>query len=202
MCFLDGTLSPPLSPSSYAINAFSGDEGAFSESMVNMMSDIEESKVLVQSNEYIIQNDWAFTNFFVEYYSLMLICQCLIFSPFDNIKSDSTSEAWFWDELSINYSCSGSKCLWYTISGAVCWWLDSYLYFYGAFKVVNAPVVSILDISDIFFTFILSYIWLNEVPNTLEVMGAIIVIFAITICVYPWEKFIKGSKYEKILKNF
>ena len=187
--------------SGYASDAFSGDEDAFGESMTNMMADIQESHVLVQSNEYIIQNDWAFTNFFVEYYSIILIIQCLLFSPFHRIKGNEYS-SWFWDEFNVNYTGSGSKCLGYTIGGAIFWWLDSYLYTYGTFKVINAPVVSILDVSDVFFTFLMSYIWLHETPNYLEVIGSLIIISAILICVYPWEKLIQGSRFADTLKNF
>ena len=167
-----------------------------------MMTDLETTDSQIQSNEYILQNDWALTNFFVGCYSILLIFQCLVFSPFHHMKGDIYSQ-WFWDEFKISYGGTGSKCMWYTIGGAFFWWLDSYLFTYGTFKVVNAPVVAILDISDIFFTFILSYVWLHQSPDSLEIIGSILIIVAIGIAVYPWQKqFIQGSKYQDILKNF
>lgn len=172
-----------------------------SRRMKYMMNQLDNSHLQIQSTEYIIQNDWALTSLFVEYYSITIISQCLVFSLLSEIKGDETTSS-LWQQFTIIYGGTGSKCLWYTIGASILWWLDYYLFTYGAFKVINAPVVAILDVSDVVFTFVLSYIWLGQTPNYFEILGAALIVIAIIIAVYPWEKIINGSKYESIFKNF
>ena len=157
----------------------------------------------IESNEYIIQSDWAITNLFIEYYSIIIIIECLIFSLFAKINGDVTT-ANLWQQFTISYKGTEDICIWYTICGAILWCLDDYLFTFGAFKVdsVSANVVSVLEIFSVFFTLILDYVWLNETPNYLESLATALIVIGIVICVYPWEKIIQGSQYENIFKNF
>ena len=158
-------------------------------------------RVKIESNEFIVENDWGLTILFLEFASILQIVECLLFSQFDEIKtSDSTQ--WFWQDFDVSYGGSGSKCAWYTLGGAFFWCVESYLMTLGTFKVANAPIVAMFDITDIFFTFVLSYVWLHEHPNTYDIVGSIIIIIAIIGAVYPWQNLIQLSKYKELLKNF
>lgn len=53
-------------------------------------------------------------------------------------------------------------------------WTETFKqYTFGLFKVVNAPLAGIIDISDVFWTYILSYVWLNDSPTNNTTAGAI-----------------------------
>ena len=178
-------------------------------SMLDLMnkSSLRMDQLQIESNEYIIQNDWAIKNLFVEYYSIGIIIQCLIFSLFSQINGDVTTSH-LWKQFAIennstsltnNYNYVG-----HIIGASILWWFADYLFTYGAFKFdnVNVPVVAVLDVSNVFFTFVLCYVWLDQTPNYLEILGAALVVVTVVICVYPWQKIIQGSKHESALENF
>ena len=161
------------------------DEFALKEikEMIEMIS-IEDIAVTEQSNEFIIQNDRALTVFYLEYGSLIIIGYCLLFSVFAAVPNNSIASTF----TLYNTDGYSSDAPGYILLTGILFAIDRSLFCFAILKTPYAPLVGVLDISDVVFTYILSYVWLNQEPTYYGLVGAILVVCAIFIGVYPWQK--------------
>ena len=140
-------------------------------------------------NKFIICNEMALVTVSIEYASIVTILFCFLFAPLgwvpDNIGG--TDYSWFWGEFvlfkSDNFSSATSKGMWYAVGASVVWLFDYYFYTFGIFKLRNATLAGLLDVSDVLFGFILSYFWLNQGVDIYDVIGSVLIIIAIVVCI-------------------
>ena len=148
--------------------------------------DIGNHNVPMYSKHFIVHNDRGLTVANMEYSALMIMCICLILSPLSLIHGE------IGDEFVIFYSYNSNELdgstIGYIIGVSILWFFDSYLFTYGMMKLHNASLSAILDTSDVFFTYVISYVWLGESPNVYATIGAVLVIVTIVISVYPWQR--------------
>ena len=161
------------------------DEFALKEikDVIEMIS-IEDIAVTEQSQEFIIQNDRALTICYMEYGSIIVIICCLLFSILSVVPSDDIANNF------TLYNTNGytNEATGYILLTSVLFAIDRSLFCFAIFKAPYAPLVGVLDISDVVFTYVLSYLWLNEQPTYYGLIGAIFVVCAIFIGVYTWQK--------------
>lgn len=137
----------------------------------------------ISAIDYIIFNQIALVTVSIEYASLITIVLCILFCPLSLING-----SWFWDEFVLFYEYMSDKALVYSIGGSIVWWFDYYFYTFGIFMLRDATLSGLLDVSDVFFAFVFSYVWLDETATVYDISGSALIVLSIIICVYPWEK--------------
>eukprot|EP01083_Nonionella_stella_P008570 24726_1 len=159
----------------------------------------DEDVVMDSTAEYIVHHDTALTVLLLEYCAIAKIFLCLIFCPLSTIKGSAVMgvpDTWFWDEFVLFFSDISAKGIGYGIGASILSSIDLALFIYGIFKVNSAPLASILDITDVFFTYIFSYFWLGVALDGGSAIGSTFIILSIVISLYPWQK------HSKIPKSF
>ena len=163
-----------------------GNEDA--DDMITVIEEFQEKFFFKQSKEYIIQNDFAVTILNVEYMSITIILLCIIFSPLSLINDDIN----FFDQFKIfgnnNDIYHDLNTLCYVIVGSILWFIDNFLFIFGMWKLSSAPLAGLLDISDVVWTYIASYIWLTQTPTVYGIIGALLIILSVLVTIYPWQK--------------
>ena len=146
----------------------------------------DENFSVLTSDEYILLNEKALLILGVLYSNLVSIIICIIFWPLEEVYSSDKS--WFWQEFTLFYSNISSKGLLYLILSSVIWAFEAIAWTLSIFRIQNATLAGIVDISDYFFGLIFSVIWLGQSVNGTDIGGSLILVVAILIGAYPWHK--------------
>ena len=143
------------------------------------------SKTAGDNTEYIICNEMALVTVSVEYASLVTIGLCFVFSLLGLL--DDPDRDWLWGEFRLfksdNFSDITKGSMWYAFGASFVWLFDYYFYTFGIFKLRNATLAGLLDVSDVFFGFVLSYIWLHESADAYDIIGALFIVLAIVVSI-------------------
>ena len=142
------------------------------------------------SNEFIICNEWALVTVTIEYASLITMITTLICTIF-SVGSGS----WFWDEFVMGYYDATTTGIVSTWAAGVVWIFDYYFYTLGVFKLRDATLTGLLDTTDVFFSFILSYYLLGETANEYDIIGSVLIVVTVVLAVYPWQRYEKIPKW-------
>lgn len=140
-------------------------------------------------NEYIILNEKEMTIFAIEYSSVIQVLLCFIFSGLSWIDDGHGIFKQFLLFRATNDESFTNDAIHYVVLSSFLWSLHIFCCTLGIFKLSNAVLSGILDISDVFFAFFFSYIFFNEKRDACDIGGAIAIVSTVIISVYPWQTF-------------